>query len=146
MPHESFETFFARVWQPLSAYGNTLAGSAEVGDELAQEALARLYPKYLLLQEPRAYAFRIVTNLSRTRWTKLARERLTCQQLHDPQPCGPSRFETGFGPMGLQITDDASSAVSGPKDGLQEALPLSANLLADGTRHVPRSRQPEGEQ
>jgi DNA-directed RNA polymerase specialized sigma24 family protein len=66
----------------LSAYGNTLAGSAEVGDELAQEALARLYPK----QEPRAYAFRIVTNLSRTRWTKLARERLTSQQLHDPTP------------------------------------------------------------
>ena len=75
MAQQDFAAFFAATWTDLAGYGHTLTGDAGVGDELAQEALARVYARYALLREPRGYAFRIVTNLARDRWRSLARER-----------------------------------------------------------------------
>jgi RNA polymerase sigma-70 factor (ECF subfamily) len=78
---QDFAAFFAENWRDLAGYGHTLTGDAGIGDELAQEALTRVYPRYALLREPRGYAFRIVTNLARDRWKKLARERSTWEEL-----------------------------------------------------------------
>jgi RNA polymerase sigma-70 factor (ECF subfamily) len=78
---QDFAAFFAATWTPLSGYAHTLTGDAGVGDELAQEALSRVYSRYALLREPRAYAFRVVSNLARDRWKNLARERSTWEGL-----------------------------------------------------------------
>ena len=90
MAQQDFAAFFAMTWTPLAGYAHTLTGDAAVGDELAQEALARVYPRYALLREPRGYAFRIVTNLARDRWRGLARERSTWEGLpHETVTPGP---------------------------------------------------------
>ena len=81
MAQQDFAVFFAETWTPLSGYGHSLTGDPGVGDELAQEALARVYPRYAVLREPRGYAFRIVSNLARDRWARLARERATWEHL-----------------------------------------------------------------
>ena len=81
MAQQDFAAFFAATWTDLTGYGHTLTGDASTGDELAQEALARVYTRYALLREPRAYAFRVVTNLARDRWKKLAREREVLQDV-----------------------------------------------------------------
>ena len=73
--------FFAETWTDLAGYGHSLTGDPGVGDELAQEALARVYPRYAVLREPRGYAFRIVMNLARDRWTRLAKERSTWESI-----------------------------------------------------------------
>ena len=81
MAQQDFAAFFAATWTDLAGYGHSLTGDAGVGDELAQEALARVYVRYALLREPRGYAFRIVTNLARDRWKSLDRERRTWEEL-----------------------------------------------------------------
>ncbi|MCW2598560.1 MAG: polymerase sigma factor [Frankiales bacterium] len=77
----AFADFFDAVWSDLSGYGRSLTGDAGIGDDLAQEALTRIYARWPLLREPRAYAFRIVTNLARDRWKALERERSTWSAL-----------------------------------------------------------------
>jgi RNA polymerase sigma-70 factor (ECF subfamily) len=89
---QDFAAFFAATWTDLSGYGHTLTGDASAGDELAQEALARVYTRYALLREPRAYAFRIVTNLARDRWKAAARERAVLQDMEvETTMPGPDR-------------------------------------------------------
>jgi RNA polymerase sigma-70 factor (ECF subfamily) len=84
---QDFAAFFAATWTDLSGYGHTLTGDRSLGDELA-----RVYTRYALLRQPRAYAFRIVTNLARNRWKALAREREVLQQLHvETTTPGPDR-------------------------------------------------------
>ena len=72
---QDFAAFFEAIWTDLAGYGHTLTGNAGVGDELAQEALTRVYARYALLRDPRPYAFRVVTNLARDRWKTLSKER-----------------------------------------------------------------------
>ena len=81
MAQQDFAAFFAATWTDLSGYAHSLTRDAGVADELAQEALARVYVRYALLREPRGYAFRIVTNLARDRWKSLERERRTWEDL-----------------------------------------------------------------
>ena len=84
MAQQDFAVFFAETWTDLAGYGHSLTGDPNVGDELAQEALARVYPRYAVLREPRGYAFRIVMNLARDRWARLAKERSTWESLQQP--------------------------------------------------------------
>lgn len=81
MAQQDFAAFFAATWTDLTGYARSLTGDPGVGDELAQEALTRVYTRYALLREPRGYAFRIVTNLARDRWKSLERERRTWEDL-----------------------------------------------------------------
>lgn len=76
-----FAEFFGAVWTDLSSFARSVTGDAHGGDELAQEALARVYARFALLTEPRAYAFRIVTNLARAQWKATHRESETWQAL-----------------------------------------------------------------
>lgn len=69
-----FATFYRDVFGDLAGYAWSLTGDPHVGDELAQEALTRVYVRWGLLREPRPYAYRTVTNLVRDRWRAAARE------------------------------------------------------------------------
>ena len=72
----AFEEFYLATFGDLAGYGWSLTGDPHVGDELAQEALTRVYVRWALLREPRPYAYRIVTNLARDRWARTSRELL----------------------------------------------------------------------
>ena len=89
MAQQDFAAFFAATFTDLTGYGHTLTGDPDVGAELAQEALARVYTRYALLREPRPYAFRIVTNLARNRWKALARERSAWDEMQAEPTPGP---------------------------------------------------------
>jgi RNA polymerase sigma-70 factor (ECF subfamily) len=83
---EGFDAFFVGIWSDLSAYAWSLTGDEGVGHELAQEALTRVYVRFRLLNSPRPYAFRVVTNLARDRWKALDRERRSWEALPTSLP------------------------------------------------------------
>ena len=61
----SFEEFFAATWSDAVGYCAGSCRSRVLGEELAQEAFSRVYARWPLLREPRAYLFRVATNLCR---------------------------------------------------------------------------------
>ena len=78
-----FASFYTDVFGDLAGYGWSLTGDPHTGDELAQEALTRVYARWGLLRDPRPYAYRTVTNLARDRWRAASRERGNLQHLVD---------------------------------------------------------------
>lgn len=85
-----FAAFYAATFGELAGYAGSLTRDAHVGDELAQEALTRVYARWGLMREPRPYVYRVVTNLVRDRWQSQARERATWSELTaDPATAGP---------------------------------------------------------
>lgn len=68
-----FSEFYAAHFGELAGYAWSLTRDANVGDDLAQEALTRVYARWPVLTAPRAYAYRVVTNLVRDRWRSLER-------------------------------------------------------------------------
>ena len=66
---QEYADFFLATWPDLTAFATTLCrGDRTVGEEVAQEALARVYVRFGRLAEPRPYAFKVATNLVRSRW------------------------------------------------------------------------------
>jgi RNA polymerase sigma-70 factor (ECF subfamily) len=72
-----FAAFYEATFGDLAGYAWSLTGDPHAGDELAQEALTRVYARWGLLREPRPYAYRIVTNLVKDRWRSQSRESIT---------------------------------------------------------------------
>jgi RNA polymerase sigma-70 factor (sigma-E family) len=64
---EHFALFFQAHSESLRRFGAFLTGDSEVGADLAQEAMARVYRKWggIRSGDPNAYARRIVVNLVR---------------------------------------------------------------------------------
>lgn len=63
-----FADFYRDHFGELAGYGWSLTRDPHAGDDLAQEAMARVYARWPVLSDPRPYAYRIVTNLVRDRW------------------------------------------------------------------------------
>ena len=70
-----FPDFYRSTFGDLSGYAWSLTRDRHLADELAQEALTRVYARWGLLREPRPYAFRIVANLAKDTWRRGQRER-----------------------------------------------------------------------
>jgi RNA polymerase sigma-70 factor, ECF subfamily len=84
-----FADFYRDTFGDLAGFGWSLTGDPHVGDELAQEALTRVYARWPLLREPRPYAYRVVTNLARDRWARAARERAAMPDLRPAEQQEP---------------------------------------------------------
>ena len=76
-----FAEFYTATFGELAGYGWSLTRDPHLGDELAQEAMTRIYARWAVLREPRPYAYRVVTNLVRDRWRSQARERSSYEDL-----------------------------------------------------------------
>lgn len=75
---EPFEAFFTDTWPDLFAFAATLtAGDLALAEDLVQEAMARVYPRFASLQDPRPYAFKVTSNLLRARWKHARHESIT---------------------------------------------------------------------
>lgn len=93
-----FEDFYREHWSDVAGFSAALAGSALLGDDMAQEAFARLYPRWRLVREPRPYVFRIAANLARRHNRRAAREVL------------------------IEVTPDAGTIPAGVDPGLMDAV------------------------
>lgn len=71
--HAQFRSFFAEQYPSLAGYCTSLVGTG-CAEELAQEAMTAVFARWPLLREPRAYAFRVATNLARAKWRREQRE------------------------------------------------------------------------
>ncbi len=67
---DSYDAFYLDTYGDLAGYALSLVGERTVAEDLAQEALVRVYVRWGLLREPRPYAYRIVSNLARDRWRR----------------------------------------------------------------------------
>lgn len=72
---EQFSAFYERHWSAVAGYCTGLARSTDIGDELAQEAFTRLYPRWPRLDEPLPYVFRIAHNLACDHFARADRDR-----------------------------------------------------------------------
>ncbi|WP_109470975.1 SigE family RNA polymerase sigma factor [Ornithinimicrobium cavernae] len=76
---EEFADFVRAVSPRLLTSAWMLSGDPHVAEEMVQEALARVYPSWrrTRLDNPAAYARRVLVNLNTDRWRKGRREVLT---------------------------------------------------------------------
>ena len=84
-----FPGFYRETFPDLAGYAWSLTRDADLADELAQEALTRIYARWGLLREPRPYAFRIVSNLAKDAWRDAKRRADAPAQLADATVAGP---------------------------------------------------------
>jgi RNA polymerase sigma-70 factor (ECF subfamily) len=69
-----FAAFYAEYQPRLVGYCYRLAGDKQAAFDLAQEAFARLFTRWVSLRDPAAYLFHVATNLARTDYAKRRRE------------------------------------------------------------------------
>lgn len=68
---ETFETFYAERFEPLSRFAFLLTGSSERADELAQDACEQVLRRWGEIDHPRTYARMAVLNGSRSAGRRL---------------------------------------------------------------------------
>lgn len=77
----------------LTRYAHAVTGSRSLGEELAQEALVRVYTRWESVRDhpaPEAYARKIVSNLYLTWWRRIGRREVTtCQRDTTPVELDP---------------------------------------------------------
>jgi RNA polymerase sigma-70 factor (ECF subfamily) len=66
----SFDRFYEETFGALGGYALSLVGDRHLAEELAQEAMVRVYVRWAMLREAQPYAYRVVTNLARDRWRR----------------------------------------------------------------------------
>jgi RNA polymerase sigma-70 factor (sigma-E family) len=92
----SFDQYVSEHQVGLVRYATLLAGSRALGEDLVQDVLIRLYPRWGKLADPHPYVRRCVTNefLSwRRRWSTrfihVVPDEVLAQQVEDPWDDGP---------------------------------------------------------
>ncbi|MDQ1712712.1 MAG: polymerase sigma-70 factor, subfamily [Frankiaceae bacterium] len=63
-----FRSFYGDHYRAVAGYCWTLVRDDETAHELAQEAFTRLYGRWIGVRSPRAYVFRVATNLAKVAW------------------------------------------------------------------------------
>jgi RNA polymerase sigma-70 factor (ECF subfamily) len=61
----SFGEFYLATWPDVVAYCSGLLADRAAGEEAAQDAFVRLYPRWRRVDDPRPYVFRIAGNVCR---------------------------------------------------------------------------------
>ena len=69
-----FAEFYAEYYARVARYCYRLVRDEEQARDLAQEAFARLYVRWIELRDPGAYLFHVATNLARAAYGKSLRE------------------------------------------------------------------------
>jgi RNA polymerase sigma factor (sigma-70 family) len=72
------DEFCRELWPPLAAAMGLVCGSRSVGEEIAQETLARVWARWHYvsrLESPEGWTYRVAINLSRSRHRRLGAER-----------------------------------------------------------------------
>lgn len=67
---QAYVDCFREHFPRLAGYCATMVGDPHLGHELAQEAFARLFGKWVGVREPKAYVYLVATNLAREHWRR----------------------------------------------------------------------------
>ena len=86
----SFERFFHEAWPGAHRLASLLAQDAHVGEEIAQEAFARLYPVWGRPERPEAYLRTAIVNGCRNRQRRGRTERAKLPLLAVPDRVDPA--------------------------------------------------------
>lgn len=70
---EEFRAFFASEFPRLAGYCFRLLRDEQLARDTAQEALVRVWSRWVGVRDPRAYAYLVATNLVRGEWRDRAR-------------------------------------------------------------------------
>jgi RNA polymerase sigma-70 factor (ECF subfamily) len=73
--HERFGAFYEAEFATLAGYCFQLTRDRELAHDLAQEAFARVFGRWISVREPRGYLFHVATNLVRAAWRGRERDR-----------------------------------------------------------------------
>jgi RNA polymerase sigma-70 factor (ECF subfamily) len=71
---DEFRALYAAEYPAVASYCWSLTRDADLAHDLAQEAFTRLFARWIGVRDPRAYVFRIATNLVRRSWRNRARQ------------------------------------------------------------------------
>ena len=80
-----FAEFYATSFDWAARLAFLLTGNLATGEDIAQEALSRLHPRFDSIENPRAYLRKVVTNLSSRTRVQRDRERSTSERLESPR-------------------------------------------------------------
>lgn len=90
-----FSEFYRARFSELAVFAGRVTGDPQLGDELAQEALSRVYARWHVMRgEPRAYAYRVVNNLARDSWKDASRSRAALELSRRPPDQQDASAET----------------------------------------------------
>lgn len=78
---EDFRALYAAEYAAVAGYCWTLTHDRELAHDLAQEAFTRLLTRWVKVDDPGAYVFRIATNLIRRNWRSRSRHDSAVLQL-----------------------------------------------------------------
>ena len=82
---DEFAEFYGEYYGRVARYCYRLVRDEELARDLAQEAFARLYTRWLGLRDPAAYLFHVATNLARTAYSRSLRESRAIESAGPPQ-------------------------------------------------------------
>lgn len=82
-----FEQFYADVWRDAVRWATALSGSRSAGEDVAQDAFARLSGKYATLVNPEGYLRRTIVNGARD--ARRSRQRRSHRELRVVQSAAP---------------------------------------------------------
>ena len=83
---EEFRAFFSTEFPRLAGYCLRLLGDEQLGRDVAQEALVRVWSRWLRVHDPRAYVYLVATNLVRAEWRDRARRAEVYSQVARSRP------------------------------------------------------------
>lgn len=118
----SFEEFFGDHYEPLFRLMYAVTGTRAEADELAQEAMVRVFERWdrvAIMAAPDAYAYRIALNLNRRRLRHLTMRARRLLLLSAPEPMRP------------EVPSEVMSALASLSAGQREALLLTEWLGLD---------------
>jgi RNA polymerase sigma-70 factor, ECF subfamily len=79
---EGFRALYTAEFGCLAGYCAAMVGDVHLARDLAQEAFARLFARWVTVREPKAYVYYVATNLARRHWRRSAREREIYAEIH----------------------------------------------------------------
>lgn len=84
----AFSDFYAAEFGRLAGYCRALVGSESAARDIAQEALVRVFSRWVTVAQPKAYAYLVATNLAKRTWRRGSLERKAYERsglsaLHD---------------------------------------------------------------
>lgn len=79
---DGFRSLYQSEFPGLAGYLTAMVGDVHLARDIAQEAFARLFARWIGVREPKAYVYYVATNIARRHWKRSAREREIYAEMH----------------------------------------------------------------
>ncbi len=90
---EGFRVLYEAEYAGLAGYCTALVGDVHLARDVAQEAFARLFARWVGVREPKAYVYYVATNLARRHWRRSKREREIYEQVGSRPAAEPTAYD-----------------------------------------------------